>query len=72
MITKRKGNLLVEKFHNKKILKILCEDGSVCQERHYLDGELHRDNGPAIIVYKPNGLPAYRHYYKNGFMVGRI
>lgn len=41
------------------------DNGKIEEERHYLDGELHREDGPAIISYYQDGSIWRKVWYLN-------
>ena len=50
------------KNYNKKELGYR-EDGSVWYERYFIDGKLHRVDGPACIGYDEDGSVWQEYYY---------
>ena len=42
------------------------DKGKVDEERHYLNGKLHREDGPAIIYYDEDGKPFGEAWYLDG------
>jgi antitoxin component YwqK of YwqJK toxin-antitoxin module len=42
------------------------DNGNIWIERYYLNGELHRENGPALIHYDENGNKYRQAYYISG------
>ena len=42
------------------------KNGNIQRERYYFNGELHNENGPAVINYYENGNKYYEEYYING------
>lgn len=56
----------MENEKNEYIIYDYFEDGSISEARYYLDGSLHRDDGPAVITYAPGGDILESHIYKNG------
>jgi len=49
---------------NPKI--IYYDDGSVKEKKWYKDGKIHKDDGPAVIEYDPEGNILLEYWYKNG------
>jgi antitoxin component YwqK of YwqJK toxin-antitoxin module len=41
-------------------------NGNVMYESHYLDGKMHREDGPAYIFYYPNGNVYSDYHYIKG------
>jgi antitoxin component YwqK of YwqJK toxin-antitoxin module len=41
--------------------------GTIKNECHYLNGYLHREDGPALISYYEDGDIQFKTYYKSGF-----
>lgn len=50
------------------------DSGLIEEERHYLNGKLHREDGPAIIYYDEDGKPFGEAWYLNGIplSIGQI
>ena len=44
------------------------DDGCIVQEAFYKDGEMHRDNGPAHIIYLKNGCRRLEYYNEGKFV----
>ena len=45
------------------------KNGNIYRERYYFNGELHNENGPAVIYYYENGNKYCEEYYINGKFV---
>jgi antitoxin component YwqK of YwqJK toxin-antitoxin module len=58
-----------KRFHHKTGHSVISynEAGSASHEEYYMNGEYHRENGPAIIgYYNENGSIQSEKYYMNG------
>lgn len=47
------------------------EDGSVYNQRWYLNGKKHREDGPAFIDYRKDGSIFYQSWYLNGIYLSK-
>jgi antitoxin component YwqK of YwqJK toxin-antitoxin module len=47
-------------------VKAYQDDGSLCNEVYYKDGEYHREDGPAYIRYYENGNIEFETWYRGG------
>lgn len=43
------------------------EDGRIVVEIHCVDGKIHRDDGPAIVVYKEDSI--HKYFYLHGKVI---
>ena len=56
----------MEKAMSKtEVEKEYYESGNVYCESYYINGKIHREDGPAYIWYYDNGDVAYKGYYIN-------
>jgi len=46
--------------------KTFYDSGELWQERWYLDGKLHNDEGPAIICYRRDGSVRWKEWFLDG------
>jgi antitoxin component YwqK of YwqJK toxin-antitoxin module len=51
---------------NQQIKKEYYPDGNLAYECYYLNGKIHRENGPAFIYYYKNGNIGSESHYING------
>ena len=49
-----------------EIKKSYFLNGNIWYKRYYLNGKLHRDDGPAVIRYYRNGNIRVKEYHLNG------
>jgi antitoxin component YwqK of YwqJK toxin-antitoxin module len=57
----------MEKVMSKtEVEKEYYESGNVYCESYYINGKIHREDGPAYIWYYDNGDVAYKGYYIKG------
>jgi len=63
-----KIEIYVDTISNKKLIREIQYhvNGKIKNEYYYLDGELHREDGPANIWYYDNGVMCSEHYLLNG------
>lgn len=50
----------------EEIKRDYYKDGSISYEYHFINGKLHRIDGPAVICYHTNGKIWYKEYYYRG------
>ena len=67
MIKNRKRETYIDTANGKILNKVMdyYENGNTDREYYYFNGQLHREDGPAIIRYYENGKIEREYYYLN-------
>jgi len=62
-----KEEIYIDTISGEKLIKEICyyENGNIKREYYFINGKLHRNDGPAEIWYYENGNIKEEHYYKN-------